>query len=229
MSKDCLRFDVVTGFPKLLRSPLNESMIRQAKKKKLVRIVVHDLRTWTHDRHRTIDDTPYGGGAGMVLKPGPIIECVEDLEAKRKYDEIVYMSADGERFTQKIANELSLKRNIMVLCGHYKGIDERVRTSVVTRELSVGDYVLTGGELPALVVIDAVIRLIPGVLGDGESMLTDSFQDGLLDGPNYTRPPVFRGERVPDVLLSGDHKAIARWRQERRLERTKRRRKDLLS
>ncbi len=229
MSKESLRFDVVTGFPKLLRGPLNESIIRQAKRKKLVRIVVHDLRKWTHDRHKTIDDTPYGGGAGMVLKPGPIIECVEELAGKRKYDEVVYMSADGEPFTQKIANELSLKKNIVVLCGHYKGIDERVRTSVVTRELSIGDYVLTGGELPALVVIDAVIRLIPGVLGDGESMLTDSFQDGLLDGPNYTRPPVFRGEGVPDVLLSGDHKAIARWRQERRLERTKRRRKDLLS
>jgi tRNA (guanine37-N1)-methyltransferase len=224
-----LRIDIVTGFPKLLRSPLNESIIRQAKKKKLIRVRVHDLRKYTHDRHKTIDDTPYGGGAGMVLKPEPIFECVEALQAKRTYDEIIYMSADGERLTQSLANELSMKQNLILLCGHYKGIDERVRRSLVTREISIGDYVLTGGELPALVVVDALIRLLPGVLGDSESMLTDSFQDGLLDGPAYTKPALYRDMNVPDVLLSGDHKAIARWRQEQRMSRTAERRKDLLS
>jgi len=223
-----MRIDVVTGFPKLLSGPLNESIIRQAKKKKLVRIRVHDLRKYAQDKHRTIDDTPYGGGAGMVLKPEPIFACVESLTAKHSYDEIVYLTADGETFTQKIANELSLKGNLLFLCGHYKGVDERVRESLITRELSIGDYVLTGGELAALVVVDAVVRLIPGVLGDGESMLTDSFQDELLDHPSYTRPPVYRDMHVPEVLLSGDHKSIERWRRERRLEKTRRRRKDLL-
>ncbi len=224
-----MRFDIVTGFPRLLRSPLNESIIRQARKGKFVQVRVHDLRKYTHDKHKTIDDTPYGGGAGMVLKPEPIFECIEALTAKRRYDEVIYLSADGEQFTQKTANELSLKENLILLCGHYKGIDERVRDSLVTRELSVGDYVLTGGELAALVVVDAVTRLIPGVLGDGESMLTDSFQDELLDHPSYTRPPEYRGKKVPGVLLSGDHKEIERWRRERRLERTRTRRKDLLS
>jgi tRNA (guanine37-N1)-methyltransferase len=224
-----MRIDIVTGFPKLLSRPLNESIIRQAKKKKLVQVRVHDLRKYTHDKHRTIDDTPYGGGAGMVLKPEPIFECIGSLTGKRRYGEVIYLAADGEKFTQKIANELSLNENLLLLCGHYKGIDERVRETLVTRELSIGDYVLTGGELPALVVVDAVIRLIPGVLGDGESMLTDSFQDDLLDQPNYTRPPEYRNLRVPEVLLSGDHKAIERWRRERRLERTRARRKDLLS
>ena len=224
-----MRIDIVTGFPKLLSSPLNESMIRQAKKRKLVQVRVHDLRKYAHDKHRTIDDTPYGGGAGMVLKPEPIFECVESLSKKRRYGEVIYMAADGEKFTQKIANELSLNENLLFLCGHYKGIDERVRDTLVTRELSIGDYVLTGGELAALVVIDAVIRLIPGVLGDGESMLTDSFQVDVLDHPNYTRPPEYRNLRVPEVLLSGDHKAIDRWRRDRRLERTRTRRKDLLS
>lgn len=224
-----MRFDIITGFPALLRSPLNESIIRQAKKKKLVQIRTHDLRKYTHDKHRTIDDTPYGGGSGMVLKPEPIFECVESLQTKRKYDEVIYVTADGEQFTQKIANELSLKRNLMIICGHYKGIDERVRTKLVTKELSIGDYVLTGGELAALIITDAVTRLIPGVLGDGESLLTDSFQDGLLGSPSYTKPPEFQSMRVPEVLLSGNHKAIDRWREEQRMSRTKQRRKDLLS
>lgn len=219
---------VVTGFPDLMRSPLRESIIRQAKLKKLVRIRLHDLRKYTHDRHRTIDDTPYGGGAGMVLKPEPFFECVETLSAKEPFEEVVYMSADGERLDQPLANELSLKRRMLILCGHYKGIDERVRGGLVTREISIGDYVLSGGELAALVLIDAVVRLIPGVLGDGESMLTDSFQDGLLDHPSYTRPAEFRGLKVPDVLLSGDHREIERWRAEQRLRRTRARRKDLL-
>jgi tRNA (guanine37-N1)-methyltransferase len=224
-----MRIDVITGFPKLLRSPLNESMIRQAKRKKLVQIRVHDLRKFARDKHRTIDDVPYGGGAGMVLKPEPIFECVEHLQSRRPYDEVVYLTADGDVFHQKLANELSLKKNLIFLCGHYKGIDERVRQGLVTREISVGDYVLTGGELAALVVIDAVVRLIPGVLGDGESLLTDSFQDDLLGCPQYTRPPVFRSLNVPDVLLSGNHKEIERWRMERRKERTRLRRSELMS
>lgn len=224
-----MRLDVVTGFPQLLRSPLNESIIRQAKKKKLVTVRVHDLRKYTHDRHKTIDDTPYGGGAGMILKPEPVFECIESLQGKRKYDEIIYMSADGKRLNQKIANQLSMKQNLLILCGHYKGIDERIRERLITREISIGDYVLTGGELPALVVIDAVVRLLPGVLGNSESMLNDSFQDDLLDSPYYTRPAEYRSMHVPDVLLSGDHKAIEQWRQDRRLERTRQRRNNLLS
>jgi tRNA (guanine37-N1)-methyltransferase len=223
-----MRIDIVTGFPKLLSGPLNESIIRQAKKKKLVTIRVHDLRKHTHDQHKTIDDTPYGGGAGMILKPEPIFECVETLGKRRSYDEVIYVTADGELFNQKLANELSLKENVIVLCGHYKGIDERVREKVVTREISVGDYVLTGGELAALIIVDAIVRLIPGVLGDGESMLTDSFQDDLLDSPSYTKPAEYRGMRVPEVLLSGDHKAIERWRHEKRIERTRARRTNLL-
>jgi len=219
---------VVTGFPELVRGPLKESIIRRARNKKLVRIRVHDLRKYAHDRHRTIDDTPYGGGAGMVLKPEPFFECAELLSRKGAFDEVIYMSADGERLDQKMANRLSLTRRLLILCGHYKGVDERVRTGLATREISIGDYVLSGGELPALVLIDSVVRLIPGVLGDGESMLTDSFQGNLLDHPNYTRPPRFRDMEVPDVLLSGDHAAIERWRTEQRLKRTKSRRKDLL-
>jgi tRNA (guanine37-N1)-methyltransferase len=224
-----MRIDIVTGFPDLVRGPLGESMIRQAKKKKLVQIRVHDLRRYAHDRHRTIDDTPYGGGAGMVLKPEPIFECIERLQARRAYDEVIYLTADGEPFDQKTANTLSLATNLVLLCGHYKGIDDRVRSTLVTRELSIGDYVLTGGELPALVVVDALVRLIPGVLGDGESLLSDSFQDGLLGSPYYTRPAEYRSLRVPEELLSGDHRRIERWRQEQRVERTKQRRKDLLT
>ena len=224
-----MRIDVVTGFPQLLRSPLNESIIRQAKKKKLVTIRVHDLRKYTHDKHRTIDDTPYGGGAGMILKPEPVFECIETLQSKRSYDETIYMSADGELLNQKVANQLSMKQNLLVLCGHYKGIDERIRERLITREISIGDYVLSGGELPALVVIDALVRLLPGVLGNSESMLNDSFQDDLLDSPYYTRPAEYRSMHVPEVLLSGDHKAIEQWRQDRRLERTRQRRNKLLS
>ena len=223
-----IRIDILSAVPKLLVSPLSESMLKIAQEKKLAEIVVHDLRTFTHDKHHTLDESPYGGGAGMILKPEPIFECVEWLQAQRNYDEIIYVSADGEPFTQKIANDLSLKSNVMILCGHYKGIDERVRQTVITRELSIGDYVLTGGELAALVIADAVVRVIPGVIGDGESALTDSFQDGLLDSPHYTRPPEYRGMKVPDVLLSGNHKEIAAWRDEERQKRTEERRKDLI-
>ncbi|MGH2568815.1 MAG: tRNA (guanosine(37)-N1)-methyltransferase TrmD, partial [Bacteroidota bacterium] len=192
-----------------------------------VEIVVHNLRDYTHDKHKTIDDAPYGGGAGMVLKPEPIFECVETLKAQRPYDAIILLTPDGERLSQSLANELSLRNNLMLIAGHYKGVDDRVRHAVVTREISIGDYVLTGGELAAAVVADAVVRLVPGVLNDGESALDDSFQDGLIGAPQYTRPSEYRGMRVPDVLLSGDHKEVAKWREQQRTARTKGRRKDL--
>ncbi len=223
-----MRIDVVTGFPALLESPLNESILRRAQEKGLAEIVVHDLRDYTTDRHRTIDEPPFGGGAGMVLKPEPVFACIEKLKAERPYDEVIYCTADGARHTQPTANRLSLAQNLVILCGHYKGIDERIRGALVTLELSIGDYVLTGGELPALVVIDSVIRLIPGVLNDAESLLNDSFQDGLLGAPCYTRPAEFRGMKVPDVLLSGNHAEITAWRQDERLRRTEERRNDLM-
>jgi tRNA (guanine37-N1)-methyltransferase len=217
-----MRIDIVTGLPKLLESPLQESILKRAQNKKIVEIVLHDLREYTHDKHNTIDDTPYGGGAGMVLKPEPFFECVEMLQAQRKYDEIIFLAADGDVLTQKIATQFSLKENLMLLCGHYKGVDQRVREVLATREISIGDYVLTGGELAAAVVVDAVVRLIPGVLNDGESALTDSFQDGMLGCPQYTRPAEYRGMTIPDVLLSGNHDEIDRWRLEQREQRTKR-------
>jgi len=223
-----MRIDVITGFPKLLEGSLNESIIKRAREKGLAEIVVHDLREYTHDRHKTIDDAPFGGGAGMVLKPEPVFECIEKLQAERHYDNIVYLSADGIPYTQAIANRLSLNTNLLLLCGHYKGIDERIRESLVTLELSIGDYVLTGGELPALVVIDSIVRLLPGVLNDGESLLDDSFQEGLLGAPCYTRPAEFQGMKVPEVLLSGNHAEIAAWRQEQQRKRTEERRMDLL-
>ena len=223
-----MRIDVITGFPRLLGSPLQESMLKRAQEKGLVEILVHDLRDYTSDRHRTIDDAPFGGGAGMILKPEPVFSCIETLLGQRRYDEVIYLSADGERFTQGLANRLSLKENVILLCGHYKGIDERIRESLITREISIGDYVLTGGELPALVVIDAVARLIPGVLNDGESLLDDSFQNALLGAPQYTRPAEFRGMRVPEVLLSGNHVEIGAWREEQQRVRTTERRNDLL-
>ncbi len=213
----------------MFRGPLNESIVRQAKKKKLLQIRVHYLRRYTHDKHKTIDDTPFGGGAGMVLKPEPIFESIESLQSKRAYDEVIYLTADGEKLSQKIANELSLKSNLIMLCGHYKGVDDRVRQKLVTREISIGDYVLTGGEVAAIVLIDTIARLLPGVIGDAESLLSDSFQDGLLDCPQYTRPAEFRSMNVPAELLSGNHKVIERWRHQQKLERTKARRKDLLS
>ena len=223
-----MRIDIVTGLPKLLESPLQESIIKRAQDKGKVQILVHDLREFTHDKHKTIDDTPYGGGAGMILKPEPVFECVEHLQGQRVYDEIILLTADGETLNQRVANDLSLKENLILICGHYKGVDERVRESLVTRTLSIGDFVLTGGELAAAVVVDAVVRLIPGVLNDSESALSDSFQDGLLGAPQYTRPPEYRGMKVPDVLLSGNHSEIEKWRQEQRTERTDSRSSDLL-
>ncbi len=223
-----MRIDVITGFPRLVAGPLGESILKRAQDKGLAEIVVHDLRDYGADRHRTIDDAPYGGGAGMVLMPGPIAACIDKLKAEREYDEIIYLTADGGSLDQNTANRLSLLRNLILLCGHYKGIDERIRRLYVTREISIGDYVLTGGELPALVLIDCVVRLIPGVLNDGESLLDDSFQDGLLGAPCYTRPPEFRGLTVPEVLLNGNHAEIAQWRQEERQRRTREQRGDLL-
>lgn len=223
-----MRIDIVTGLPKLLESPLQESILWRAQEKKKVEIVIHDLRDYTHDKHKTIDDAPFGGGAGMILKPEPIFECVEALQTQRKYDEVILLTPDGEVFNQRLANELSIKNNLLLICGHYKGVDERVREALVSREISIGDYVLTGGELAAAVLVDAIVRLVPGVLNDGESALSDSFQDGLLGSPQYTRPAEFKGMKVPDVLLSGNHADIEEWRQQQRLERTKSRRKDLL-
>lgn len=222
-----MRIDVVTGHPRLLASPLQESMLRRAQELGLVEIVVHDLRDYTADRHRTIDDTPYGGGAGMVLKPEPVFACIEGLTGARSYDAVIYLAADGEPYTQHTATELSLTQNLILLCGHYKGVDERIRQALITREISIGEYVLTGGELPALVVIDSVVRLLPGVLHDGESLLDDSFQDGLLGAPSYTRPVEFRGMRVPEVLLSGNHREIAVWRRTEQERRTAERRGDI--
>ena len=212
----------------MFSSPLAESMLKRAQDQGIAEIVVHDLRDYATDRHKSIDDAPFGGGAGMVLKPEPVFACVEHLMQERRYDEIIYLAADGERLTQQISNALSLRTHLLLLCGHYKGIDERIRERLVTKEISIGDYVLTGGELPALVLIDTVVRLIPGVLHDGESMLQDSFQNGLLDAPQYTRPAEFRGMKVPDVLLSGNHVAIEQWRAEQQRLRTAARRNDLL-
>jgi len=223
-----MRIDVVTGFPRLVAGPLQESMLKRAQDLGSVEIRIHDLREYTTDRHRTIDDTPFGGGAGMILKPEPVFACLDRLQAERRYDSVIYLSADGETLTQQMANTLSLSTNLILLCGHYKGIDERIRERLVTREISIGDYVLTGGELPALVLIDSIVRLIPGVLHDGTSLLDDSFQEGLLDAPQYTRPAEFRGMSVPEVLLSGNHELIEGWRHEQRLGRTRARRSDLM-
>lgn len=222
-----LRIDIISAVPDLLYSPINNSIIKRAKDKGLVQIHVHDLRDYTTDKHQKIDDYPYGGGAGMVLSPQPVFDCIEKLTSEHKYDEVIFTAPDGDVFEQQHANQLSVKSNIIFLCGHYKGVDQRIRDELITREFSIGDYVLSGGELPALVMTDAVTRLIPGVLGDSESALTDSFQDTLLDAPVYTRPATFRGLEIPDVLLSGDHKKIEKWRSDEAEKRTKERRPDL--
>lgn len=223
-----MRIDIITCLPRLLESPLNDSIVKRAQSKGLVEINVIDLRQYASDKHKSVDDYAYGGGAGMVMMIEPIDRCIEELKTQRTYDEIIYMSPDGERFTQPIANQLSLKRNLILLCGHYKGVDERVREHLVTREISIGDYVLSGGELAAAVVTDAVVRLIPGVLSDETSALTDSFQDNLIAPPVYTRPAEYKGWKVPDVLLSGHEQKIADWRYQQALERTQTRRPDLL-
>jgi len=222
-----LRIDILSGVPDLLASPLETSIIGRAQDKKLVEIHVHDLRDYTTDKHGKIDDYPYGGGAGMVMTAQPIFDSIEKLTGQREYDEIIFTAPDGDTFEQQDANELSIKQNLIFLCGHYKGVDQRVRDELITKEYSIGDYVLSGGELPALVMTDAIVRLLPGVLGDAESALNDSFQEDLLEAPVYTRPAEFRGKSVPDVLLSGDHKKIEEWRFETAKKRTKEKRPDL--
>ena len=222
-----MRIDIISAVPKLLTGPLENSIVNRAKEKGLVEIFIHDLRDFTEDKHNKIDDYPYGGDAGMVLTPQPIFSCIEHLTSERKYDEIIFTAPDGEQFNQSEANRLSLKENVMILCGHYKGIDQRVRDVLITKEYTIGDYVLSGGELPAMVITDALVRLIPNVIGDAGSALSDSFQNGLLEAPVYTRPAEFKGLEVPKILCSGDHKKIEAWKTEQSLKRTKERRKDL--
>jgi tRNA (guanine37-N1)-methyltransferase len=224
-----MRIDIITCLPRLLESPFSDSILKRAQQKGLVTVEVHDLREYANNKHRTTDDYAFGGGAGMVMMIEPIDRCISDLKSKREYDDIIYMSPDGEMLTQSVANELSLKKNLILLCGHYKGVDERVREYLITREISIGNYVLSGGELAAAVVADAVIRLLPGVLNDETSALTDSFQDGLVAPPVYTRPAEYKGWKVPDVLLSGHEAKIAQWKYEKSLERTKKSRPDLLA
>lgn len=223
-----MRIDIITCLPKLLESPFSHSILQRAQDKGIVEVVVHDLRAYAVNKKKQLDDYAYGGGAGMVMMIEPIDNCISALKAERDYDEVIYMTPDGETLNQQIANELSLKGNIMILCGHYKGVDERVRQEFITREISIGDYVLSGGELGAAVLSDAIIRLIPGVLSDETSALTDSFQDNLLAPPVYTRPAEYKGMTVPEVLLSGHEKKIEEWRFQQSLERTKKRRPDLL-
>jgi tRNA (guanine37-N1)-methyltransferase len=223
-----MRIDIITCLPRLLESPFGDSIVKRAQEKNIVTVKVHDLRDFAPDSHRTTDDYAFGGGAGMVMMIEPIHRCISSLQAERTYDEIIYMSPDGELLTQSIANQLSLKQNLVILCGHYKGVDERVREHLITREISIGDYVLSGGELAAAVLTDAVIRLLPGVLSDESSALTDSFQDGLVAPVQYTRPADYEGWKVPDVLLSGNKAKIEDWRHENALERTRKRRPGLL-
>lgn len=223
-----MRIDIITCLPRLLASPFSDSILKRAQQKGIVTVKLHDLRDYTTSKHRNTDDYAFGGGAGMVMMIEPIDNCITQLKSERQYDEVIYMSPDGELFTQPIANELSLKENLILLCGHYKGVDERVREHLITRELSIGDYVLSGGELAAAVISDAIIRLIPGVLSDETSALSDSFQDGLVAPPVYTRPAEYKGWKVPDVLLSGHESKISQWKQEKSLERTQNRRPGLL-
>lgn len=224
-----MRIDIITVLPELLQSPFNESIIKRAKARGIAEINVINLRDFSADKHRSVDDYPFGGGPGMVMMIGPVYDCITHLTSQRRYDEIIYTSPDGELFTQKTANELSLKNNIIILAGHYKGIDQRIRDHLITRELSIGDYVLTGGELPAAVITDAIVRLLPGAISDTESALSDSFQDNLLAPPVYTRPADFMGWKVPDILLSGNTAEIEKWRFEQSLRLTGEKRPDLLA
>jgi len=223
-----MRIDIITIHPQLLESPFSHSILKRAIEKNIVEVNLINLRDYAFNKHKAVDDYAYGGGAGMVMMVEPIALCIEDLKSKRDYDEVIYMSPDGEMLNQPLANQLSLKGNLIVLCGHYKGVDERIREHFITREISIGDYVLSGGELAAAVLCDAVIRLIPGVLNDETSALSDSFQDNLIAPPVYSRPANFRGWKVPDVLLSGHESNINQWRYEESLKRTELRRPDLL-
>lgn len=224
-----MRIDIITVVPELLESPLSHSIVGRAIKKGLVEINVHNLREYGKGPRQQVDDYSYGGDAGMVMMVEPIYRMIEQLKSEREYDEIIYMSPDGETFSQGIANELSLKENIIILCGHYKGVDQRVRDHLITREITVGDYVLSGGEIPAAIIADAVVRLIPGAITDETSALSDCYQDGLLSAPIYTRPAEFNGWKVPEVLLSGNPKLIREWQDEQAIERTKKLRPKLLS
>jgi len=223
-----MRIDIISVQPGLLESPFSHSILKRAQAKGLLDVQVHNLRDFSDLKHKQVDDYQFGGGAGMVMMLEPVIKAIEHLQSERSYDEIIYLTPDGETLSQPIANQLSMKGNLLLLCGHYKGIDERIREHFVTREISIGDYVLSGGELAAAVLVDAIGRLIPGVLNDETSALFDSFQDNLLAPPVYTRPEEFRGWKVPDVLLSGDHRKIEEWRHDKAVERTKKRRPDLL-
>jgi tRNA (guanine37-N1)-methyltransferase len=224
-----MRFDILTVLPGLLDSPFAHSILQRAQKKGIAEIVVHNLRDYASNKQKSVDDYPYGGGSGMVMSIEPFSKCIEALRAVREYDEIIFMTPDGTTLNQTIANSLSGLGNIMILCGHYKGIDQRIRDIYVTREISIGDYVLSGGELPAAVLVDAIVRLIPGVLNDETSALSDSFQGELLDAPVYTRPADWNGHKVPDILLSGHEAKINEWRHEQALIRTQKRRPDLLA
>ncbi len=224
-----MKIDVLSVVPELLESPLQHSIMKRAQTKGLLEVNVHHLRKWAVNEYGQVDDYQYGGGAGMVMMPEPLANAIESLSKEHAYDEIIYMTPDGNNFNQSTANQLSLKKNLLIICGHYKGIDDRIRQQYITKEISIGDYVLSGGELAAAVVIDAIGRLLPGVLNDETSALFDSFQDNLLAPPVYTRPADFRGVKVPDILLSGDPKKIEEWRYEQSLQRTRDRRPDLLN
>ena len=223
-----MRIDILTVLPEIIEGAINSSILKRAQEKGLVEFGLHNLRDYTDDKHRRVDDYPYGGEAGMVIQIEPVDRVISHLNSFRNYDEVIFTTPDGEQFTQSVANELSLLSNIIILCGHYKGVDFRIREHLVTREISIGEFVLTGGELAAAMIADAVVRVIPGVIGDEQSALTDSFQDGLLAPPVYTRPAEYRGWRVPEVLLSGHERKIEEWRFEQALERTKRLRPDLI-
>lgn len=223
-----MRIDIITVLPQMLESPLNCSILKRAQDKGLCTIAVHDLRDYTTNRYRKVDDYPFGGDAGMVIQIEPVDRCISALKAERDYDEVIFTAPDGEILSQPMANSLSLLNNIIILCGHYKGIDYRIREHLITREISIGDYVLTGGEIPAVVITDALVRLIPGAIGDEQSALSDSYQDNLLAPPVYTRPAEYCGWRVPDILLSGHEAKISEWRHQQALERTRRLRPDLL-
>ena len=223
-----MRIDIISLFPEMFEGPFSHSIVKRAIEKKLTEIHIHQLRDYSTDKHRKVDDYPFSGGAGMVMMIEPIARCIESLQKERDYDEVIYTSPDGELLGQPLANQLSIKKNIIILCGHYKGIDERIREHFITKEISIGDFVLSGGELAAAVIVDSLVRLIPGVLGDESSALSDSFQDGLVSPPVYTRPRDFRGWEVPDILLSGNEKLINEWKNEQAIQRTKQRRPGLL-
>ena len=223
-----MRIDIITVLPELITGFMQESIVGRAQRRGLAEVHIHNLRDWAVRRDRRIDDYPFGGSAGMVMQCEPIDRCITDLKSQRHYDEVIFTTPDGEVFSQPIANELSLMQNIIILCGHYKGIDHRIREHLITREISIGDYVLTGGELPAAVMADAIVRIIPGVIGDEQSALSDSFQDNLLAPPVYTRPADYKGWRVPDILLSGHEARIREWEMQQSIERTRRLRPDLM-